>query len=46
MQFEACQKCNMNKIIKMKIVHENNNLILSVKNTYNGEIKYKNGFYD
>ena len=28
----------------MKIVHENNNLILSVKNTYNGEIKYKNGF--
>lgn len=41
---EACQKCNMNKIIKMKIVHENNNLILSVKNTYNGEIKYKNGF--
>ena len=41
---QACQKCNMNKIIKMKIVHENNNLILSVKNTYNGEIKYKNGF--
>lgn len=41
---EACEKCSGDKIIKFKLVHEGENLILAVKNTYNGEIKYDNDF--
>lgn len=40
---EACDKCLGAKSIKLKLVLEDANLILSVKNTYNGHINYKNG---
>ena len=37
---EACNKCN-NKIIKFKAVLEDDGLIISVKNTFNGNIVKK-----
>ena len=40
---EACEKCSNKKIIKLKFVIEENNIILSVKNTYEKEVKYKEG---
>lgn len=36
---EAVEKCLDKKMIKVKIVMENNKLIISVWNTFNGEIK-------
>lgn len=39
---EACEKCDR-KIIKLKFIHEANNIILSVKNTYNGELHIREG---
>ena len=38
---EACEKCEPNRVIKLKFVCEDNCIILSVKNTYNHEITYK-----
>lgn len=35
---EACLKCTGEKIIKVKFILENSNLILSVKNTYDGHV--------
>lgn len=40
---EACEQCPDKKCIKMKFVTENDNVIISVKNTYVNEIIYKNG---
>lgn len=40
---EACEKCLKKKIIKLKFVKENNNIIISVKNTYDGELVIKDG---
>jgi two-component system sensor histidine kinase AgrC len=36
---EAVQKCLGKRVIKVKIVIENNKFIMSVRNTFNGEIK-------
>lgn len=38
---EACEKCKQKKVIKLKFVCEDGNIILSVKNTYENEILYK-----
>lgn len=40
---EACEKCHDKKVIKMKFVKEKNCVIISVKNTYNGEFIIKDG---
>lgn len=40
---EACEKCEGKKYIKIKFVHEEDNIVLSVKNTYNGQVKYREG---
>ncbi len=40
---EACEKCNGDKYIKFKMVHEGDNLILSEKNSYDGVMCYENG---
>lgn len=40
---EACEKCSDKKVIKMKFVKEKENIILSVKNTYDGELVIKDG---
>ena len=40
---EACEKCRVDKIIKLKIVIEDNNAIISVKNTYENAVIYENG---
>lgn len=40
---EACEECENNKIIKLKFVHEEDKVILSVKNTYNHPVRYDNG---
>lgn len=40
---EACEKCSYKKIIKMKFVKEKDSVIISVKNTYNGELIIRNG---
>ena len=40
---EACEKCRGDKIIKLKIVIEDNNAIISVKNTYENAVIYENG---
>ena len=42
---EACQKCKNKKIIKCKLVLENNNMIISVRNTYDGNIRFVDGNY-
>lgn len=39
---EACEKCIDKKIIKFKFVIEDEMMILSVKNTYNQQIKFDN----
>ena len=41
---EACEKCD-DKVIKLKIVLENDEFLISVKNTYNGSIKKINEEY-
>lgn len=40
---EACEKCQGRKVIKMKLVREKDKLILSVKNTYDGELHMEDG---
>lgn len=40
---EACEKCRGEKVIKMKFVKEKDNMILSVRNTYNGHMQTENG---
>lgn len=35
---EACEKCNTERNIKIKCIYENDELILSIKNTYNGKL--------
>ena len=40
---EACEKCNEKKVIKMKFVKEKDNVIISVKNTYDGELVIEDG---
>lgn len=40
---EACEKCTDKKIMKLKFVKEKENVIISVKNTYDGQISIKNG---
>lgn len=40
---EACEKCIDKKVIKMKFVKEGNKVIISVRNTYNGEIMVQDG---
>lgn len=40
---EACEKCTDKKIIKLKFIKEEDKIILSVKNTYQGVISYEGG---
>lgn len=40
---EACEKCSDKKMIKLKFVKERGNLIISVRNTYNGHLIVRNG---
>lgn len=40
---EACEKCLDRKVIKMKFVKEKDNIIISVRNTYDGELIIKDG---
>lgn len=40
---EACEKCKENKVIKLKFVIEDDNVIISVKNTCDSDILYKDG---
>lgn len=40
---EACEKCTEKKVIKMKFVKEKDNVIISVKNTYDGELVIEDG---
>lgn len=40
---EACEKCSNKKILKFKFVSENEDIIISVKNTHSNEILYNNG---
>ena len=40
---EACEKYSGKKIIKLKFIQEGDDIIISVKNTYNGKIEIKDG---
>ena len=40
---EACEKYHGKKIIKLKFIQEGDNIIISVKNTYNGKLEIKDG---
>ena len=40
---EACEKCSGKKVMKMKLVKEKDNIIISVKNTYDGKLNIKDG---
>ena len=40
---EACEKCSGKKVIKLKFIEEGDNIIISVKNTYNGKLEIKDG---
>lgn len=40
---EACEKSSDKKVIKMKFIKEEENIIISVRNTYNGELVIKDG---
>lgn len=42
---EACQKCIDEKIIKVKFILEDDNIVLSVKNTYDGHVITSEGSY-
>ena len=35
---EACEKCEGERIIKMKCIYEDSDFVLSIKNTYNGKL--------
>lgn len=40
---EACEKYSGKKVIKLKFIEEGDNIIISVKNTYNGKLEIKGG---
>lgn len=40
---EACETCTGKKVVKLKFVKEAENIIISVKNTYSGELVTRNG---
>lgn len=40
---EACEKCLDKKVIKMKFIKEKYDIIISVKNTYDGELVVREG---
>lgn len=40
---EACEKCPNKKVMKLKFVKEKGNVIISVKNTYDGKLDIKDG---
>lgn len=40
---EACEKCEDKRIIKFKLVKEEDRIIIAVKNTYNYDIVYEHG---
>lgn len=40
---EACEKCDDKKVIKLKLVNEDEMIIIAVKNTFNHPICYENG---
>lgn len=40
---EACEKCDDKRIIKLKLVNEDDMVIIAVKNTFNHPICYENG---
>lgn len=42
---EGCDKCEDKKIIRIKMVYEEGNLILSVSNNYKGDLKYYNNIF-
>lgn len=42
---EACLKCNGSRIIRLKAMYEDNELTLSVQNTYDGNVDYADGEY-
>ena len=42
---EACRKCKENRMIKCKMVLEKGDLIVSVRNTYDGNICFADGEY-
>lgn len=39
----ACEKCPNKKVMKLKFVKEKDNVIISVKNTYDGKLDIKDG---
>lgn len=40
---EACEKCPDRKIIKLKFIKEDEKVIIAVKNTFHGPIRYEEG---
>ncbi len=40
---EACEKCKDSKVVKMKFVIEDENVFISVRNTYENAVIYENG---
>lgn len=40
---EACEKYSGKKVIKLKFIKEGDDIIISVKNTYNGELEIRDG---
>lgn len=42
---EACKNCKENKVIKMKFVKEDEITVISVKNTYEGDVNVHEGTY-
>ncbi|MGP1433387.1 MAG: sensor histidine kinase [Catonella sp.] len=40
---EACEKYPGKKVIKLKFIEEGGNIIISVKNTYNGKLEIRDG---
>lgn len=40
---EACEECSDKKVIKLKLVNEDNMIIISVKNTFAHSICYADG---
>ena len=40
---EACEKCTDKRVVKLKFIKKEDKVIISVKNTYNGVIRYENG---
>lgn len=40
---EACEKYSGKKVVKLKFIEEGDNIIISVKNTYNGKLEIRDG---